>query len=170
MPPTSPTGPVAGIPEPPPGPGVVPPFAAPPTEGRTVRTWLGVGAGALALLLCCGGGGSALFGLAVTSTKAAAEQARVVTGDYYQALQDRQYDRAYQLLCDDVQQHESLTQFERQVGSEPNVTAYQVGEPQVGNTVVVPVEVTRAGTGTETQHVRLVPDSGGGGLEVCGIS
>ena len=38
-----------GVPAPPAGPGAAPPFAAPPTEGRGVRLWLGLGAGAASL-------------------------------------------------------------------------------------------------------------------------
>ncbi|MEH1011850.1 hypothetical protein V6U90_01820 [Micromonospora sp. CPCC 206060] len=158
------------MPGPPPGPGVAPPFAAPPTEGRSTRLWVGLGVGALAALLCCGGGTAAVVGLVVTGTEAVGEQARAVTGDYYQALSAEQYDKAYALLCDDVRSRESRGQFERRVAAEPQIASYRVGEPELTNEVTVPVQVTFAGGGTDDQRVELTQDRQTGSLEVCGVS
>ncbi|WP_091615194.1 hypothetical protein [Micromonospora mirobrigensis] len=158
-----------GAPAPPPGPGVVPPFAAPPTEGRQARLWLGLGVGALALLLCCGGGGAALVGFAVSNVQAVREQGRTATEHYYQGLRDRNYDESYDQLCEDAQRRESRAQFERRVSEQPQVTAYRVGEVDP-NSLTVPVDVTFTGGDRRTQQVTLAPDSGTGSIEVCGIS
>ncbi|MFF0234263.1 hypothetical protein [Micromonospora sp. NPDC005254] len=156
-------------PAPPPGPGVAPPFAAPPTEGRRTRLWIGLGVGALAVLLCCGGGGAAVVGLAVSGVQAVREQGRTVTGDYYQALVERNYGRAYDQLCDDAQRRESRPEFERRAAAEPQVTAFRVGEVDTTN-LTVPVDVTLDGGDRERQQVSLGQDGQTGGMEVCGVS
>ncbi|MER7892367.1 hypothetical protein ABTX15_21345 [Micromonospora sp. NPDC094482] len=168
QPPATPDIP-AGAPAPPPGPGVSPPFAAPPTEGRRARLWLGLGVGALALVLCCGGGGAAVVGLAVSGVQAVREQGRTVSTDYYQALVDRNYGEAYDQLCDDAQRRESRPEFERRVAAEPQVAGYRVGEVDTNN-LTVPVDVTLEGGQHERQQVILGQDQQNGGMEVCGIN
>jgi hypothetical protein len=148
---------------------VAPPFAAPPTEGRRTRLWIGLGVGALAVVLCCGGGGTAVVGLAVSGVQAIREQARTVTGDYYQALVERDYGRAYEQLCDDAQRRESRPEFERRASAEPQVSAFRVGEVDT-TSLTVPVDVTLAGGDREQQQVRLGQDGETGGVEVCGVS
>ncbi|MGC4808526.1 hypothetical protein [Micromonospora sp. DT233] len=154
---------------PPAGPGVAPPFAAPPTEGRSVRLWLGLGVGALAVLLCCGGGGAAMVGLAVSNVEAVQEQGRAVTEDYYQGLAERKYAKAYDALCDDAQRRESRAEFERRVAAEPKIDAYRVGDVNL-TTLTVPVAVTFAGGNRADQEVTLGADEATGAMEVCGVS
>lgn len=134
-----------------------------------MRMWLGLGAGALAVLLCCGGGSVAMFGLAITSGQATEEQARAVTEDYYQAVADEQYGRAYELLCDNLQHRESQQEFQQRLGAEPAIATYKVGEPDV-NDLTVPVDVTFDGGGKDRQQVTLSEDRNSGSLEICGVS
>ncbi|MFC4150408.1 hypothetical protein ACFO0M_29495 [Micromonospora mangrovi] len=157
------------MPSPPAGPGVAPPFAAPPTEGGRRRLWLGLGVGALAVLLCCGGGGAAVVGLAVTNVQAVEEQGRAVTDDYYQALVEKDWRKAYDKLCDTAQQRESRPEFERRVAAEPQIASYRVG-PVNPNTLTVPVNVVFSGGDRNLQQVTLAPDQQTGGMEVCGVS
>ncbi|WP_026322014.1 Rv0361 family membrane protein [Salinispora fenicalii] len=157
------------MPNPPAGPGVVPPFAAPPVEGRRTRLWLGLGAGALALALCCGGGGAAVIGLVVTGVQAIDEQGRSASTDYYQALMERDYGAAYDQLCAQVRRQESRPEFERRVASEPQVASFRVGEVDQ-NTLTVPVEVIFSGGGHDRQQVNLEQNQQTGELEVCGVS
>jgi hypothetical protein len=165
-----PAGPIAvGVPPPPPGPGVSPPFAAPPTEGRTRRLWFGLGVGALALVLCCGGGAAAVVGLAIAGSQAVTEQARAVTGDYFAAVRDKEYGKAYDLLCDDDQTRESPAEFERRISAEPEIASYKVRDANVSTEVSVPVDVTYTGGTQQTQRVTLAPDGKTGALEVCGV-
>ncbi|MGW0434350.1 Rv0361 family membrane protein [Micromonospora sp. NPDC003197] len=159
-----------GPPPPPPGPGVAPPFAAPPTEGRSRRRWIGLGVGALALVLCCGGGVVAVVGLAVSGTQAIDEQARTVAGDYFEALKNRRYGRAYDLLCDEDQRRESSRDFQQRVSAEPEIAGYQVHQSMVTNEIVVPVDVTYRSGGQDNLRVTLAQDSKTGTFEVCGIS
>ncbi len=159
----------AGIPAPPPGPGAAPPFAAPPTEGGRSRLWLGLGVGALAVLICCGGGGAAVVGLAVSNVQAVEEQGRAVADDYYQALVEKDWSKAYDQLCDDTQRRESRQEFEQRVATEPQISGYRVGKVDA-QTLTVPVDVTLAGGKREHQTVTLAPDQQTGGMEVCAVS
>jgi hypothetical protein len=132
--------------------------------------WLGLGVSGLTVLLCCGAGVVALVGLAVAGAEAVDEQSRVVVGDYLDAVRDKEYGKAYGLLCDSAQRRESPDDFERRVAAEPGIATYQIGEASVVNEVTVPVDVTYTGGGRETLRVFLSQDSGTGMLEVCGIS
>ncbi|HEX5542083.1 MAG TPA: hypothetical protein VFX60_11070 [Micromonospora sp.] len=155
---------------PPPGPGVAPPFAAPPTEGRTTRIWLGIGAAALGVLLCCGGGTAAVIGLGVAATQAVKEQARAVVGDYLDAVTDREYGKAYGLLCDAIQRQETPNEFRQRVSAEPRITDYQVGDVRLTDRVTVPVDVTYVGGTTDLLRFQLEQDNKTGEMEVCGIN
>ncbi|MFF5073863.1 hypothetical protein ACFY2R_22350 [Micromonospora olivasterospora] len=157
------------MPPPPAGPGVAPPFAAPPTEGGRARLWLGLGVGALAVLLCCGGGGTAVVGLAVSNVQAVREQGRAVTQDYYEGLVERKYAKSYDALCDDARRRESRPEFERRVSAEPQVDSFRVGEVDTNN-LTVPVAVTFSGGSRGSQRVTLAPDRQTGAMKVCGVS
>nr|MDT0662423.1 hypothetical protein [Micromonospora sp. DSM 115978] len=158
------------VPEPPRGPGVRPPFPAPPTEGRTGRLWVGLGVAALGVLLCCGGGSAAVVGLAISGTEAISEQAQVVVGDYFEAVRDGEYGQAYSLLCDEVRGRESRAEFERRVAAEREISSYQVGEAIFGVEVVVPVEVDYVDGGQDSLQAELVQDSQDATLKVCDVS
>jgi|GEM_PF-941568 len=151
------------------GPGVAPPFAAPPAEGRTARVWIGLGVAALALLLCCGGGTVALVGLIVTGAEAIDEQARIAVGDYFEAVSQQDFGAAYDMLCAEAQSRESASEFARRLATEPEITAYEVGQVSVTSRIVVPVEVDYAQGGGDTLRVSLNQDTGTGELEVCGV-
>jgi hypothetical protein len=152
----------------PPGPGVQPPFAAPPIEGRTARLWLGLGVAGLAAVLCCGAGGTALVGLVVTQTEAFNEQAEAVVGGYFDALAQEDYGEAYDLLCDDIQELESREGFAARVAEEPRVTSYSVGDVSLTD-LTVPADVTYADGDRRTLEVSLDQDQGTGEFEICGI-
>lgn len=168
--PAPPTEPPVQVPAPPTGPGAAPVFAAPPTEGRTFRMWLGLGLAALAVLLCCGGGFAGIIGLGVVVTEASNEQARVVAGEYFGALTQKQYDKAYGLLCADDRTRETGPEFGRRMAAEPEIASYRVGEATITNQIVVPVDVSYVGAGRRTLNVSLVADSQSGSMRVCGIS
>jgi hypothetical protein len=166
--PPGPHAPPPPLDAPPPGPGVRPPFAAPPIEGRTARLWLGLGVAGLAVVLCCGAGGTALVGLVFTQTQAFNEQAQAVVGGYFDAVVRQDYEEAYDRLCDDIQNQESPRQFAARVAQEPRITSYQVGEISLAD-LTVPTDVTYAGGRQETLEVLLEQDQGTGEFEVCGI-
>jgi hypothetical protein len=158
-----------GVPAPPRGPGVTPPFAAPPTEGRSFRLWLGLGVAGLAVLLFCGGGAAAVVGLVVADNQAVNEKARAVAGDYFGAVTNKEFGKAYDLLCNDAQKRESPREFERRISAEPEIDSYQVGEPALASPVTVPVGVTYSGGSQDDLRVTLAQDTRTGALEICGI-
>jgi len=147
----------------------MPPFAAPPSEGRTARMWLGLGVAGLATVLCCGAGGTALVGLVFTQAEAFNEQAETIVGGYFDALSEAKYTEAYDLLCDDLQRDESPAQFTARVSREPRISAYQVGDVAL-TTLTVPADVTYVTGGQERLEITLAQDSGTGQFEVCGIA
>src|SRR3954454_24356360 len=109
------------VPAPPQGPGVQPPFPAPPVEGRGRRVGMSIGIAIGVVVLVCGGGLAAVIGILVSTQGAAQERAQAAVSDYLNALRDGKYDKAYDLLCDDAQQAESETAFQRRVTDEPVV-------------------------------------------------
>jgi hypothetical protein len=152
------------------GPGVVPPFPAPPVEGRTARVWLGLGVGALVAVLVCGGGLAAVAGLLLTSTKALNEEVSVVVGDYFAALRDRRYDQAYKLLCDSEQAAQSPSEFADKQAAQEHIRSYRVGTLSLGDAdTVVPVVVVHDDGSQATVQVHLDQDRDTGEFEVCGV-
>jgi hypothetical protein len=159
-----------GPPDPPRGPGVHPPFPAPPVEGRGLRIGLGLGIGAAVALLVCGGGVAAVIGLGVSMTSALNEQAHVVIGDYLTAIEQKKFDEAYAMQCADEQ--ERLTQSEFVAGEQAAdaITAHSIGDLDLaGVDLAVPVTVTYAGGQTGSVQVHLAQSSDTGQLEVCGV-
>lgn len=110
-----------------------------------------------------------MVGLLVSGVQAIEEQGRTVSSEYYRALSDGDYGRAYDQLCDDAQRRESRQEFERRSAAEPQISSYRVGEVDI-ETLTVPVEVTYRGGGQEHQQVVLAQDPQTGGMEVCGVN
>lgn len=157
-------------PPPPAGPGVQPPFAAPPVDGDQTRRWVGLGVGAAALVLCCIGAVAGLGGLIFAGVQAVNEQARVTVEKYLGALSQRKYADAYGLLCDDLQARESADAFARRLGRGPQVAGYTVGEPNIERTpITVPAEVRYDSGQARTLRFTLEQDRDNGQLEICGV-
>ena len=152
------TNPVPGPPIQP-GPGVVPPFAAPPREGNRRRMWTGLGIGAAVFVLCCGGGIFGLGALVVSSTSARSDEARTVVEKYMTAWQGQDYPGAYQLVCDEVRDTTSLASFTGDL-SQVEVSEFDVGTPRLNtDTTVVPVRITFSDGDTEDDSFGVVLDS-----------
>lgn len=159
-----------GVPTPPRGPGVSPPFAAPPIEGRNLRVWLGLGVAALSVLLCCGGGAAAVVGLFLSASQAVEEQAQAAVDDYLGAVRNGDYDGAYRLLCSELQRRESPREFARRLAAQPAIVDYRVGDARVNADLIVVAEVTYRGGARDTLSVRVTQDTRTGAMAVCGIS
>src|SRR6185436_73754 len=89
---TSPTAP-------PPGPGVLVPFIAPPTDGRRRRrgrAWIFVGVAiAIVVIGCVGGVGSLMY----FATRVVINQQHDAVVDYLTAVQAQDYPKAYAMQC-----------------------------------------------------------------------
>jgi hypothetical protein len=150
-----------------PGPGVVPPFAAPPREGNRRRMWISLGIGAAVALLCCGGGIVGIVTLAVEGVKAERNEAQAVVAKFMTDWQRQDYPAAYQLVCDDITSSVSLSEFTGQL-QETQVESFQVQDPIVQDQAIsVPVTVQFTDIAPATLSVDVTVDKGGDS-QVCG--
>jgi hypothetical protein len=164
-PPPVPAGPA--VPPPPPGPGVQPPFAAPPTDGARQRRWLAVGlAGGLALLLCVGG----LVGLGaivVLGTQVIRDDATRAVENYLTAVKDRDFDKAYDQLCEATQASTPRAQFTRTQSRNPGISSFTVGDVDLADAISVPATIHYDNQTVITVRYLMEQDSRTGGIEVC---
>jgi hypothetical protein len=154
------------IPAPPQGPGVYPPFPAPPVEGKGKRIGWGLGIAAGVLVLICGGGSAALAGIVISTSGSLQERAEAAVGDYLDAIEAKRYDDAYDRLCDDAQQDESPAEFQARVAGEQAITRYTFGDFNLV-TMALPVDVTYSGGQSSELEAYLGQDTGTGEFEVC---
>lgn len=144
------------VPAPPPGPGVVTPFAAPPRDRDMRGLWIGLGVGGLVLVLCCVGGvlggGFLLTGL----EGVARSQMGSVVSDYLTALRTQDYETARSQLCPEQQRSHTVTWYEDEYsGSE--VTDFVVHEDRIDvNLLEVPATVKRRSLGESVQTFALL--------------
>ena len=157
------------IPAPPQGPGVQPPFPAPPVEGKGKRIGLALGIAGGVLVLVCGGGTAALIGLSASMTGALTEQTHAAVSHYLDAVRDKDYDKAYGQLCDWAQEQETRAEFRARVSAEKPITGYTLGETNMV-TGSVPVDVTYADGGSADLVAELDQDTSTGAFEVCELS
>lgn len=118
--------PIQGVPAPgapvvppvPAGPGVRPPFAAPPVQKAGGTLALGLILGGFAVLLCLVGGGIGI-GVAVFSAfQDTDREARAAAGAYLDAIAEERYADAYQMTC---------TPFRKEVDEQEFVATKQRG-------------------------------------------
>ena len=153
---------------PPQGPGVVPPFPAPPTEGRRLRIGLGLGIGGLVLVLACGGGVAALIGFGTLVGRALNEQAAVVVGDYIEDVNAKRYAEAYRSLCAEARAAQTEAQFTSEVADDEPITRWDVGDVNLNDPdLPVPVDVTYADGETARLRAYLAQNPETGQMQVC---
>jgi hypothetical protein len=167
----TPEGSAAGAvaPPPPPGPGVQPPFVAPPTDGARQRRWIAVGITAGVAVLCFMGALVGVGGLAVIGTQVVLNQAKGVVSDYLSAIRDNQYADAYDLLCAAQKRQTSEPEFADSFADEPPLQSFEVGEPEAGNDLTVPATLHYR-TQTRDVRFRLEQDRRTGKFGVCGYA
>jgi hypothetical protein len=156
------------VPGPPPGPGVYPPFPAPPVEGKGKRIGWGLGIAAGVIVLICGGGVAALIGIGVSATGALQERAEAAVSDYLDAVEAKRYDDAYSLLCDSTQEDESSAEFRARIAGEEVITDYTFGDFNIVS-MTMPVDATYASGASAELSAALEQDTDTGEFEVCSI-
>ena len=134
------------VPPPPPGPGAAPPFAAPPTERDKRRTWIGIGVAAMALVLCCVGGAGGIGVVIWGGIEQSKDQAAAVVGQFLERIDAGESALARRLICDELPPRVSANELVNRTRS-IDFDSFQVGEPQLTNTIDVPVTLT---TGSAT--------------------
>src|SRR4051812_9615595 len=157
-----------GVPGPPQGPGVHPPFPAPPVEGKGRRIGLALGIGAGVLVLVCGGGLAAVIGLSQSMKGAFDEQAHVVVTQYLDALHDKKFDQAYGLLCEDARDDESPAEYRSRVAAMEPIEKYQLGHLDLVS-LSVPVDATYADGRSAQLDAYLGQNTDTGAFEVCDV-
>jgi hypothetical protein len=159
-----------GAPAPPPGPGVAPPFAAPPTDRNKRTLWIGLGVGGLVALLCCVGGVIGLGVIVASANDQAERNATATVVKYLDAMKARQIDTAYAQLCPQLARRLGRTGL-RNLAQERAISGYRLDDPLVGSSVDITAHIdTAAGAIDETYT--LVPASEGDAtdFEICGIT
>jgi hypothetical protein len=162
--------PVYAPPPPPQGPGVIPPFPAPPTEGRRRRIGLGLGIGAGLLMLICGGGLAAAIGLFSVAGRALNEQAQVVVTDYLDDVRAERYSEAYDALCDQTRARVTESQFTSDARTAEPIERFDVGEMDLTTVDLnVPVTVTYSDGRSAQLKAYLGQDRETGRFQVCSV-
>jgi hypothetical protein len=155
-------------PAPPQGPGVQPPFPAPPTEGRRLRVGVGLGIGALVVFLVCGGGVAAVIGLVTVMNRALNEQAEVVVSEYLEDVGARRYAEAYASLCAETRATLTEAQFTSQVADDEPIRSFDVGTVALTDVdLAVPVDVTYQNGDTARLRAYLGQSQETGQFQVC---
>jgi hypothetical protein len=152
----------------PPGPGVQPPFVAPPTDGARQRRGWAIGLTIAAALLCCVGGLGGLGGLVVLGGQAIVGETRTAVTRYLTAVEKNDYAAAYRMLCDTERQRQTQDEFAGEQSRRP-LTSFTVEEPVIADDIEVPASLTY-GDG-QVDHVRfLLAQNQSGQFEVCGTT
>jgi hypothetical protein len=150
-----------------PGPGVVVPFAAPPTDRDRKRLWISLGVGGALAVLCVIG---CVIGLVViaNSTRVTPQDATAVVTKYLDALSERDYATAYDSLCTQQQEKQSEQQF-RRAQSAAEISSYEVGTATQHNTEFTVPATVRFASGRVRDLTFQVLMEGPGDLRICGI-
>jgi hypothetical protein len=152
-----------------PGPGVIPPFVAPPREGVKRRRWIGIGIGAAVAVLCCGGGGAGLVGVVITTEHQRISDARTVVTTYVADKQKQDFSGAYLVLCEQAKDQFTQAEFAARVDQE-SITDFVVGTPSIPSgqsQLQVPVSVDFDGGDQQDLTYDVVVDADGSS-RVCG--
>jgi hypothetical protein len=156
------------VPPPPPGPGVQPPFPAPPVEGKGKRIGWSLGIGAGVLLLICGGGVAAVIGLVSSMSGAFNERAHKAVTEYLDALEERQYVKAYGMLCREAKDDETPAEYTDRISQMPAIQSYTLGDLDLVN-LSVPVDATYQSGETAELEAYLGQNQDTGAFEVCDV-
>jgi len=160
--------PPAAIPGPPPGPGVQPPFVAPPTEGARRRRWLAIGLTGAVALVCCVGALFGLGGLVVLGSQVVEEDAQRVVTEYLRAVQMEEYGQAYDLLCDREKRRTSLSDFTSSFEGEPRLIGFHVNKVESAAQLVVVTTLLYDNSPTKTVRFVMEQDRQTAEFRVCG--
>ncbi|MFI5933040.1 hypothetical protein [Actinoplanes sp. NPDC051494] len=157
------------LPAPPQGPGVYPPFPAPPVEGRRRRRGLAIGIGAGALVLAIVGGLAAVIGLGTVMTRALSEQVEATIDDYYGALLDRRYGEAYDMQCEQQRRDRTQAEFTAGVTGEEPVVRWDMVSFSL-QTGTAAVDRWYSGGPARQVTVNLDQNTSTGSFELCGFT
>jgi hypothetical protein len=148
---------------------VQPPFVAPPTDGTQQRRWLAISLASGLVVLLCIGGLIGLGGLVVLGTQVVRDQASAAVTEYLTAVRDRDYRRAYRLLCEERQARVSEREFINENLDGPRVSEFAVGTAELSEDIRVPATIHYADGTVDTVDFVMEQDGRTGDVEVCDI-
>ncbi|MGH3735890.1 MAG: hypothetical protein ACRDT6_09755 [Micromonosporaceae bacterium] len=152
------------VPPVPTGPGVRPPFAAPPVQkaGGTLALWL-IFSG-LVMVLCLLGGGVGIGFAVYAAFQDTDQEARAVAGAYLDALSEERFEDAYQMTCKPLREKIGKDEFVRTKQRDPQIVDYEL-DTMLGYEagVMVPARIELAGGDRLTIGLVLVREPVGAG-------
>ncbi|MEV6525874.1 hypothetical protein AB0M43_28410 [Longispora sp. NPDC051575] len=161
-------------PQPPAGPGVQPPFVAPPTQRDQRRMWAGIGIGAAALVLCVGGSIAGCIGLTLWLDTEQNQESEAAVGRYLNPLIRGEYAKAYLEQCADLRELETSEQYAARTSQRPKLLGYTITEagPATDADPAAMVRLVRVQfryeSGTESGQFRVIHDQADKRYQVCG--
>lgn len=159
------TDPAATAAAPPPGPGVRPPFIAPPTDGLRTRRRVGIVSVIVSVVLLCGGIVAGISVLIAAGEAAYRQQAYDLVRQYAGDLNLGHYADAYGLLCVEDQRAVPLARFEAQYTARP-VRQWRVHPAElVRGEAVVQADLMFADGSVESRDYPVIVTNDG--LRVC---
>jgi hypothetical protein len=146
---------------------VQPPFVAPPSDGARRRRWIALAwSGAVALVLCIGGV-LGVGALAVFGSQMIVDQSTAAVRDYLTAVRDRDYAKAYSMLCTTEQHRISERQFATEQ-RQKTFADFTVGKPDLNQQTIVVPAVLYYSDGSATVRYQVAQNQSTGEFEVCG--
>jgi hypothetical protein len=124
--------------------------------------WSGVAA-----LVLCIGGVVGIGALTVFGSQMVIDQSAAAVRDYLTAVQDRDYVKAYSMLCEAEQHRISERQFESEQRAQP-FASFSVGSPDVSQEQIVVPAVLNYPSGATTVRYQVAQNESTGQFEVCG--
>lgn len=122
----APQAPVTTVPLPPPGPGVVVPFAAPPRDEDKSRTVVGVIIAIVVSILLCGGLLGGFGAIVVWTSNEMTAQAGTAAEKFLDDIVAQEYSKAYDSVCKDIKDNLSDREFVQQWRSR-DIESYVIG-------------------------------------------
>jgi hypothetical protein len=130
------------VPPPPPGPGVQPPFVAPPTDGVRRRRWVAIGITGVVVVLVCAGAVVGLGALGIFGEQMVADKSKAAVQTYLDQIKGRGYSGAYDLLCADERNRVDEGELSDDWDARGPIGTFTVGDPNLNEAeVIVPVEM-----------------------------
>lgn len=170
--PPTPPGRTGAVPPPPPGPGVQPPFVAPPTDGSGRRRGQAIALILVTVFVCCVGSVGVFVGLALLGQRAFSDEARTAVTNYLKAVQQRDYGKAYDQLCEPLQRQISEAELAQVYSELPSIDSFTVDKPVASaSSAAYEVNVTlhSADAGDHDQHFLVTQNQTTARFEVCGF-
>jgi hypothetical protein len=154
----------------PPGPGVQPPFVAPPTDGTRRRRWWALGLAGAAVVVLCAGGVFGFGALVVFGSQMIVDQSEAAARNYLTAVQAERYEEAYALLCEREQaRYDDEDDFADAQRTRPRLRSFTVLAPLIQEEdIVVPADLFYDDGSSDRQRFLIEQDTQTTDFEVCG--